>query len=38
VVIVPDTSVGDRVTVEVQQVQENVAFGEVVDRHPRSQE
>ncbi|TKX87186.1 TRAM domain-containing protein [Halorubrum sp. SS5] len=36
VVIVPDTSVGDCVTVEVQQVRENVAFGEVVDRHPRS--
>ena len=36
VVIVPDTTVGDRVTVEIQQVRENVAFAEVVDRHPRS--
>lgn len=36
VVIVPDTSVGDRVTVEIQQVRENVAFAEVVDRHPPS--
>jgi predicted RNA-binding protein with TRAM domain len=32
VVIVPDTTVGDRVTVEIQQVRENVAFAEVVDR------
>ena len=32
VVIVPDTSVGDRVTVEIQQVRENVAFADVVDR------
>ncbi|MDB9250662.1 TRAM domain-containing protein [Halorubrum ezzemoulense] len=38
VVIVPDTSVGDRVTVEIQQVRENVAFGEVVTRHPRSRQ
>jgi len=36
VVIVPDTTVGDRVTVEIQQVRENVAFAEVVDRHSRS--
>ncbi|WP_434522768.1 TRAM domain-containing protein [Halorubrum sp. AS12] len=36
VVIVPDTTVGDRVTVEIQQVRENVAFAEVVDRHPPS--
>ncbi|RLM72252.1 TRAM domain-containing protein [Halorubrum sp. Atlit-8R] len=36
VVIVPDTTVGDRATVEIQQVRENVAFAEVVDRHPRS--
>ena len=36
VVIVPDTTVGDRVTVEIQQVRDNVAFAEVVDRHPRS--
>jgi len=32
VVIVPETSVGDRVTVEMQQVRENVAFANVVDR------
>ena len=32
VVIVPETSVGDRVTVEIQQVRENVAFADVVDR------
>ncbi|QAY21446.1 TRAM domain-containing protein [Halorubrum ezzemoulense] len=31
VVIVPETSVGDRVTVEIQQVRENVAFADVVD-------
>ena len=31
VVIVPETSVGDRVTVEMQQVRENVAFADVVD-------
>ncbi|ELZ43198.1 hypothetical protein C464_17247 [Halorubrum coriense DSM 10284] len=35
VVIVPETSVGDRVTVEIQQVRENVAFADVVDRNPR---
>lgn len=29
VVIVPDTSVGDHVTVEMQQVRDNVAFAEV---------
>ncbi|WP_435100252.1 TRAM domain-containing protein [Halorubrum sp. N11] len=32
VVIVPETSVGDRVTVEMQQVRENVAFADVVER------
>ncbi|WP_193310581.1 TRAM domain-containing protein [Halorubrum halophilum] len=31
VVIVPETSVGDQVTVEMKQVRENVAFAEVVD-------
>ena len=36
VVIVPDTSVGDRVTVEIQQVRENVAFAAVVDRHSQA--
>ena len=35
VVIVPETSVGDRVTVEMQQVRENVAFADVVDDNPR---
>ena len=34
VVIVPETSVGDHVTVEMQQVRENVAFADVVDRKP----
>ena len=32
VLIVPETTVGDRVTVEIQQVRENVAFADVVDR------
>ena len=32
VVIVPETNIGDRVTVEIQQVRENVAFADVVDR------
>ena len=35
VVIVPETSVGDRVTVEMQQVRENVAFADVVETNPR---
>ena len=33
VVIVPETDIGDRVTVEIQQVRENVAFAAVVE-HP----
>ena len=33
VVIVPDTDVGERVTVEIADVGSNVAFAEVVDRH-----
>ena len=37
VVIVPETSVGDRVTVEMRQVRENVAFADVVDRNPRQE-
>ena len=37
VVIVPETSVGDRVTVEIQQVRENVAFADVVDDTPRGE-
>lgn len=32
VVIVPDTEQGERVTVEITDVRENVAFAEVVDR------
>lgn len=34
VVIVSDTNIGDRVTVEIQQVRENVAFAAVVDHTP----
>ena len=37
VVIVPETSVGDRVTVEMRQVRENVAFADVVNRNPRQE-
>ena len=33
VVIVPETTIGDRVTVEMRQVRENVAFADVVDRN-----
>ena len=33
VVIVPDTEVGDRATVQIENTQENVAFAEVVDHH-----
>jgi len=32
VVIVPDTEMGERVTVEIKDVQQNVAFAEVVER------
>ena len=32
VVIVPDTSQGERVTIEITDVRENVAFADVVDR------
>jgi len=32
VVIVPDTELGERVTVEITDVRENVAFAEVTDR------
>lgn len=32
VVIVPDTEMGERVTVEITDVQPNVAFGEVTER------
>ena len=37
VVIVPDTEVGDRVTVRIESAKENVAFAEVVERHHRPQ-
>ncbi|EMA70415.1 TRAM domain-containing protein [Halorubrum kocurii] len=37
VVIVPETSIGDRITVEMRQVRENVAFADVVDRNPRQE-
>ena len=37
VVIVPETDIGDRVTVEMRQVRENVAFADVVDRKPREE-
>lgn len=35
VLIIPDTDVGEQVTVEIDQVRKNVAFAEVVDRHHR---
>lgn len=31
IVFVPDTDIGDRVTVEIREVRENFAFGEVVE-------
>ena len=34
VVIVPDTEPGERVSIEINNVRENVAFGEVVERVP----
>jgi predicted RNA-binding protein with TRAM domain len=37
VIIVPDTGVGDHVTVRIEETKENVAFAEVVDRHKRLQ-
>lgn len=37
VVIVPETSIGDRVTVEMRQVRENVAFADVVDDTPHGE-
>jgi len=36
VLIVPETTVGDRVTVEIDQARDNVGFATVVNRHPRS--
>ena len=37
VLIVPDTEVGDRVTVRIEEAKENVAFTEVVERDHRLQ-
>ncbi len=37
VLIVPDTEVGDRVTVRIEEAKDNVAFTEVVERHHRLQ-
>jgi len=37
VLIIPDTEVGDSVTVRIENTTENVAFAEVVDRHQRPQ-
>ena len=37
VVIVPETNIGDHVTVEMRQVRENVAFADVVDDTPRGE-
>ncbi|MFB6311635.1 MAG: TRAM domain-containing protein [Salinirussus sp.] len=34
VVFVPDTAVGDRVTVEIKEARENFAFGEVQEGEP----
>lgn len=34
VIVVPDTEQGDRVTIEIRNVQETVAFGTVVERQP----
>jgi predicted RNA-binding protein with TRAM domain len=36
VVFVPDTAVGDRVTVEINEARDNFAFGEVVESEPLS--
>jgi predicted RNA-binding protein with TRAM domain len=33
VVFVPDTRIGERVSIELTSVRENVAFGEVVERY-----
>lgn len=34
IVFVPETTVGDRVTVEITQARENFAFGEVIGEEP----
>ena len=36
VVFVPETAVGDRVTVEINEARDNFAFGEVVEGEPLS--
>jgi predicted RNA-binding protein with TRAM domain len=36
VVIVPGAQPGDKPTVEIEQVQENVAFASIVDSDPRT--
>lgn len=33
VIIVPETEVNERVTIEIENVSQNVAFGEVIERH-----
>jgi predicted RNA-binding protein with TRAM domain len=38
VIIVPDTELNDRVTVKITEVRENLAFGEVVQRHDHVEE
>lgn len=37
VLMVPDTEIGERVTVRIEETKENVAFAEVVERHHRLQ-
>jgi predicted RNA-binding protein with TRAM domain len=36
VVIVPDAQPGDEPTIEIEQVQQNVAFASIVDSDPRT--
>lgn len=36
IVFVPNTAVGDRVTIEITQARENFGFGEVVEEEPLS--
>jgi len=36
VVIVPEAQPGDEPTIEIEQVQENVAFASIVDGDPRT--
>lgn len=37
VVFVPDTDIGDRVTIEITEIRDNFAFAEVVEREPLSE-